>query len=100
MSLSPRQIKNTRRELQANLERSGLNTVEVARGIGTSEEYVLELMDLRPKRLEDTWILRNFLIDAVIKTGQTPVEFTALKGDWHDYWFLNGSYIDGKRITE
>lgn len=98
MSLTARQQEDTRRELRENLERSGLTVEEVALDLDTTPEYVRQLFDLAPIRLEDTWILRNLLVRAVEARGGDPVPFTALTGDWHDYWFLDGGYIDDGRI--
>ncbi|EQC0747211.1 DUF2316 family protein, partial [Listeria monocytogenes] len=30
----------------------------------------------------------------VAEVGKTPVPFTALSGDYHRYWFLDGEEID------
>ena len=98
MSLSPMQEENTRKELKANFEKSGLTVSEIASALGTTEAYIGELFALRPKRLEDTWILKNFLLDKVREAGKTPTAFTALGGDYHFIWFLDAEYIDGKKI--
>lgn len=98
MSLTAKQKEDTRRELRENLDESGLDVADVAIALGTTEEYIEQLLALEPRRLEDTWILRNHLLEAVEAKGNAPTEFTALVGDWHDYWFLDGGYIDGKRI--
>ena len=99
MSLSFKQKTDTRKELLENLRRSGLGAGEVAMAIQTTEKYVHDLLALKPRRSEDIWILRNFLINAVLERGMEPMPFTALQGDWHDYWFLDGDYIDRGRIT-
>ncbi|EAE6452031.1 DUF2316 family protein, partial [Listeria monocytogenes] len=44
--------------------------------------------------LNDGWILRNYLLRKVAEVGKTPVPFTALSGDYHGYWFLDGEEID------
>ena len=99
MSLTPKQEENTRKELRANLEKSGVTVQQAAVDLGTSVEYIEQLLRLEPKRLEDTWILRNYLIEKVKDAGKTPVPFTALAADHHIIWFLDSSYIDGKKIT-
>lgn len=98
MSLSKQQKEDTRRELCENLERASVEIADIARDLGTSERYIGELLALEPRRLEDTWILRNYLLEAVRERGGEPVPFTALAGDWHNYWFLDGAYIDRGRI--
>lgn len=98
MSLSLRQQANTRNELKENLDKSGLVIEKIAADLSTDVSYIKDLFRLNPRRLEDTWILQNYLIKAVKEKGEVPAEFTALVGDWHDYWFLNGSYIDRGQI--
>lgn len=98
MSLTAKQEEDTRRELAENLDKSGLKVSEVASALGTTEKYIEQLLALEPRRLEDTWILRNHLIEAVRAKGTVPTKFTALVGDWHGYWFLDGDYIDGGQI--
>ena len=99
MSLSFKQKTDTRKELLENLRRSGLGAGEVAMAIQTTEKYIEDLLALKTRRSDDIWILRNFLIHAILEKGMEPMPFTALKGDWHDYWFLDGDYIDRGSIT-
>ena len=98
MSLSAKQIDDTRRELKENLDKSGVKIQDAATDLGTTQEYIMQLLRLEPKRLEDTWILKNYLIDKVRSAGKTPTAFTALGGDYHILWFLDSEYIDGKKI--
>ena len=98
MSLSAEQIDDTRRELRENLDKAGVKIHDVATDLGTTQEYIMQLLRLEPKRLEDTWILKNYLIDKVRKAGKTPTAFTALGGDYHVIWFLDSEYIDGRKI--
>ena len=98
MSLSEKQKENTRRELRDNLNRSGVTVQEAAADLGTTQEYIMQLLRLEPKRLADTWILKNYLIDKVRKAGKTPTAFTALGGNYHIIWFLDSKYIDGGKI--
>lgn len=39
--------------------------------------------------LEGPWILKEFLQARAKAEGKEPVSFTALKGSYRDYWFLN-----------
>ena len=99
MSLSFKQKADTRKELKENLRRSGLEVRQIAAAIQTTEKYIEDLLALKPRRSDDIWILCNFLIHAVLEKGMEPMPFTALKGDWHDYWFLDGDYIDRGSIA-
>ena len=99
MSLSSKQIEDTKRELRENLDKSGVSVAQTAADLGTTPEYIEQLLRLEPKKLEDTWILKNYLIEKVKEVGKTPTPFTALAGNYKIIWFLNARYIDGKKIT-
>ena len=99
MSLSAKQMEDTRRELKENLDKSGVNISDIASDLGTTEEYIMQLLRLDPNRYEDTWILKNYLTDKVREAGKTPTAFTALGGDYHVIWFLDAEYIDDGRIV-
>ena len=98
MSLTAQQEEDTRNELRENFIKAGVTVPEVAEDLGTTEDYIVQLMRLEPKHLEDTWILKNYLIEKVREAGETPTPFTALGGDYHVIWFLDADYIDGKQI--
>ena len=98
MSLSEKQKDDTRKELKENFDKSGVNIQQVAADLGTTEAYIEQLMRLEPKKLEDTWILKNYLIEKVMEAGKTPTAFTALGGNYKVIWFLDADYIDGKKI--
>ena len=100
MSLSAQQIEDTKNELRANYEKTGLTVEEIASALSTSTDYINQLFDLEPKKLEDTWILKNYLIEKVKEAGKEPTPFTALGGDYHVIWFLDANYIDGGKITK
>ncbi|MFD1318384.1 DUF2316 family protein [Loigolactobacillus zhaoyuanensis] len=99
MSLNPQQVTNTINELQENFERSGLTKQQVATDLDISLTKLERLFTLTQSSLNDPLILRNYLIEKVEANGQQPVEFTALVGDWHQYWFLNSRVIDKRKIT-
>ena len=98
MSLSAKQQDDTRRELRENFDKSGLDISTVAADLGTTEDYIEQLLRLEPRRLEDTWILKNYLLEKVEEAGKTPTKFTALAGNYKIIWFLDSHYIDGKKI--
>ncbi|WP_455537740.1 DUF2316 family protein [Terrisporobacter sp.] len=98
MSLTREQKKNTIEEFQQNLEISGLTLDEIANSLGTDELTIKNILQLNMKHLEDTWILKNYLIKKIKEIHKTPVPFTALVGDYHDYWFLNSEFIDKGKI--
>ena len=94
MSLTYQQEKNTRQALKENFEKSGLTIEQIAADLKTTTAYLHQLFALKPKRLEDTWILRNYLIKKVEEKGLEVTPFTALAVDYHQIWFLNSHYID------
>lgn len=94
MSLTLQQKNDTKRELQENLEKSGLTVRQVADALDTSEAYIRQLLRLEPVSHDHTWILRNYLYEKVKEAGKTPTEFTALRGSCRNYWFLDAAYIE------
>lgn len=99
MSLTPEQIVATQQELQANLTLTGLSHEQVAKDLGISTIKLNKLLTLDQRSLNDPWILRNYLLEKVSATGQTPIPFTALSGDWHRHWFLDSHAIDNAQMT-
>ncbi|MCI1986086.1 MAG: DUF2316 family protein [Lactobacillus sp.] len=94
MSLTPAQMTATRQEFKANIERSGLSLAEIATALGTTPAVIAQSIDLHPRRIDDNWIIRNYLLDYLSAHHIEPVAFSALAGDYHRYWFL-----DADRIT-
>lgn len=100
MSLNPLQIQHTKKELRKNFELTGLSKSEIASDLKISEVKLEKIFNLKQRRLEDPWILRNYLLEKVEETGQQPVPFTALAGDWHRHWFLDSNLIDQRQMSE
>lgn len=89
----------TRSELRENFELSGLSEKQIADDLDISITKLEHIFDLNQSSINDPWILRNYLIEKVEEMGKTPVQFTALKGDWHHYWFLNSRVIDNRQMS-
>lgn len=98
MSLTRDQKTATIAELAENMRRLGETDESVAAALGTTGAYVSEVRHLHSRRIEDPWIIRNYLLDEARERGVELVPFTALVGDWHGYWFLDGGYIDRGRL--
>ena len=94
MSLNDKQIENTKFELKSNFEKSGLTIDKIAADLNTTPEYINQLFDLKPARLEDTWILKNYIISVLNEKSIDITPFTALRGKSEDYWFLDSYYIN------
>ena len=48
--------------------------------------------------LEYSWIIRAYLLSKAATQGVELTPFTALRGNPHDYWFLDGDFIDRGEI--
>lgn len=94
MSLTKNEQVNTINELHQSFDNSGLTLEDVADSLNTDPQYIADLLNLKAHRIEDPWILKNFLEQYNQAHQLGKVEFTALKGDYHDYWFLNAQTID------
>lgn len=98
MSLTREQQENTIAELAENMRRLGVTAGDAAAALGSTPEYADQVVHLHARNLEDPWVVRNWLLALARERGVEPVPFTALVGDYHRYWFLDGAYIDRGRI--
>lgn len=71
-----------------------LTVAEVAAELNRSEAKIKRISNLKESSLNDGWIFRNYLLKKVAEKGLTPVPFTAIGGDYHDYWFLDSRIIE------
>lgn len=99
MSLTLEQQYATIHELAANLALTGLTKAQVCADLNISAAKLDRILNLQQVALEDPWILKNYLMDQVTTTGQSPIAFTALVGDYHQYWFLNSHLIDAGKLS-
>ncbi len=72
--------------------------MRISRDLLTSQKYIKQLFELNPTHLEDTWILRNYLIEVLNEKSIEITPFTALVGKSENYWFLDSNYINKKVI--
>ena len=111
MSLSLGQRIATKREFRENMRRLGLDADDIGRAFGvdgSTIETIIDLdgstietiIDLKSGVLEYPWIVRGYLIDVARERGVELTPFTALKGDPHDYWFLDGAVIDANVLHD
>lgn len=98
MSLTREQRENTISELTENMRRLGETNESLAQALGSTPGYVEEVVHLHARNLEDPWVVRNRLLELGRERGVELVPFTALTGDWHRHWFLDGAYIDRGRL--
>lgn len=98
MTLSRKQIETTKKEFQENLVRSQKTVDVVASELGTSVEQIYRILELNIREIEQPWILKNYLVETIESLGEKAVPFTALKGEYHEYWFLDKDKIENKLI--
>ena len=60
-------MHNTKKELRKNFELTGLSKSEIANDLKISEVKLEKIFNLKQRTLEDTWILRNYLLEKVEK---------------------------------
>ena len=98
MSLTYDEQKATKAELRAALALSGLSIQQLAEELGVTSQVIEDTLNLNCRAIENPWVLKEFLADVARKQGKEPVVFTALKGDYHRYWFLNARVIDERKM--
>ena len=53
-----------------------------------------QIITLKSGVLEYPWIIRAYLLSRAETQGVELTPFMALRGNPHDYWFLDGDSID------
>ena len=67
-------------------------------GVGVSGSRVEQIITLKSGVLEYPWIIRAYLLSRSETQGVELTPFMALRGNPHDYWFLDGDFIDRGEI--
>lgn len=98
MSLTVEQQENTIEEFKENVALTGLTTEQIALDLHTDTATIERILQLSSRSIEDPWIVKNYLTEKIMELGKEPIPFSALVGDYHDYWFLNAKKIDRKKI--
>lgn len=98
MSLSAKQMADTRHELMLAMKKAGQTIESLAAHYHTSQAYIHRVLDLNSGVLEDPWIVKEYLNDLITQQGGTPITFTALKGDYRNYWFLDVERIAKQQL--
>ncbi|MBZ8174831.1 DUF2316 family protein [Staphylococcus delphini] len=98
MSLNRAQRRTTSEELKAHFAQSTLTTAQLADMMAISEKQVEKVLNMEaPSRLlggnltpliHQVWDLRDHMNNHIRANGDTPAEYTYLKGEKEDYWFL------------
>ena len=98
MSLNSEQRAATIREFQENMSRLGLTAERIGKDFGVSGSSVEQIITLKSGVLEYPWIIRAYLLSRSETQGVELTPFMALRGNPHDYWFLDGDFIDRGEI--
>ncbi len=99
MSLKIIERRNTRREFVRNIQLIGQTTAVVAEDLKISEQQLIEIINLKGSKIEDPWIVRNYIIDYASKKNMHLIPFSKLKGEASDYFFLDLKYIQNGQIN-
>ena len=99
MSLTSEQRAATIQEFHDNMALLGITAEQIGKDFGVSSSTIERIINLRSGVLEYPWIVRGYLLDKAAAAGVTPVPFSALRGDPHDYWFLDDRVIDANQLS-
>lgn len=99
MSLTPRQVQETKKAFHDNIQLSQLSFKQIAKDLNTTPEHILAITRLEVQAIEDPWILKIYLEDYITSQNIEPIPFSALSGDYRSYWFLDKNKIDKKELS-
>ncbi len=98
MSLNAIERRNTRNEFTKNIKLIGETTESLATRLAISESCLIEIISLNGSKIEDPWIVRNYILDYANQNNIQLIPFSKLKGQASDYFFLDSGYIKSGRI--
>ncbi|WP_429970832.1 DUF2316 family protein [Fructilactobacillus sp. Tb1] len=99
MSLNPTEQANTKRELRENFDLAKVTAEQAARDLDTTVTHFEDVLQLDSTRIEEPWIIKQYLNDKIVEQGKEPVPYSKLVGDPANYWFLDDGFIkQGKLI--
>ncbi len=99
MSLNIKERKETINEFKENLKLCNLTVQDIAEALQITDLKVEEIINLQGSRIEDPWIIRNFILDYSKSNNIDIKPFSKLKGNYEDYYFLNTEYIRKGKIS-
>ncbi|MBW4836085.1 MAG: DUF2316 family protein [Staphylococcaceae bacterium] len=98
MSLNKEQRRITAIELREHFHNSTLNIEDIANKMNISVEEVEKVLNMNApsgffgnqlqRFIHCVWDVRDIINSNIKENGQTPEEYTYLKGEKEDYWFL------------
>ncbi|GEP25100.1 MAG: DUF2316 family protein [Lentilactobacillus diolivorans] len=99
MSLTADEAAATRDELQKNFDLAGVSLERAAKDLHSTPEHIQAVLNLHPARIEEPWILRNYLFKQILAQEKEPYPFSKLIGDPKRFGFLNDQFIDQGQLA-
>ncbi len=99
MSLNSIEKRKTIAELKANFQTLGNPFKQAAIDLDSTEAEIGNVLNLNVERIEDPWILKNYLHEQLLSKHLPEVPYSKLSGDYHSYWFLNSEVISTKKLS-
>ena len=97
MSLTFEEKQATKEQLLKSMKLVSMTIDDVAKKLNTTQEKIVATLNLECN-IENPWVLKEFLQEEARKQKKTPITFSALKGDYKKYYFLNSEIIAKKII--
>lgn len=98
MSLNKEQRRITSEELKAHFETSTLSMENIAQEMNISVEQVEKVLSMDAPNgffgnklqtfIHLVWDIRDLINENIKQNGDMPKEYSYLKGEKEDYWFL------------
>lgn len=89
----------TKAELKQNFELAGLTLTQAANDLGCTPNHIQAVLNLNSERIEEPWILRNYLMNQLLSKGIEPHPYSKLIGDPKRFAFLNDDFIKQGRLA-
>lgn len=98
MSLNKEQRRITAEELQSHFQQSTLTIEEIAKALNITSDEVDHVLHMKAPNglfsnqlqrfIHLVWDVRDVINDNIRQQGSEPEEYSYLKGEKEDYWFL------------
>lgn len=99
MSLTPDERAATINELSQNFDLAGVSLSQAADELHTTTDHLRQVLNLQVTRIEEPWILRNYLVSIILDQGKEPYPFSKLNGDPSRYPFLDDQFIQRGKLA-
>lgn len=99
MSLTADEIAATIDELQRNFDLANVSLETAAADLHTTPVHLKQVLNLKVTRIEEPWILRNYLVRVILDHEKEPYPFSKLTGNPRRYQFLNHQFIQAGKLA-